>query len=210
MISSGGGNWSWKTCDFPSLVYAMVKMGLGDDSRVKKSIDCIAGYSFENGWPCVMSREIQWFSRPSSYDDPCPIVNIIALKTLALLPEWRDSREARWGTDNLLTLWEQRHISRPNGFGMGKRFARLKMPFVWYDILHMLEALTMFPRILKDSRLREMLDTVGEKVDSQGRFTVESAGAGWREWEFGRENETSRWLTLLVRRIFKRAGIPLV
>ena len=131
MIPSGGGSWSWKSCDFPSLVYALVKMGMEKDPRVLKSLDCLTGYSFENGWPCVMSRDIERFFRPGPHDDPCPIVNIIALKTLALLPEWRESQSSRWGVDNLLTLWEQRRRVRC----VSKTVTATRLP-VYYATAH--------------------------------------------------------------------------
>ena len=207
--SGGSDSWAWKLCDFPSLLYAIVKMGMAEDPRVKNAVACLTGFSFESGWPCVMSRDIKWYTGPGPYDDPCPIVNIIGLKTLALLPEWRDSTVSRDGAGTLLDLWEQSHRRRPNLFGIGKRFRLLKAPFVWYDILHMLEVLTQFPFILGDRRLLEMLETVRQKADARDRFTVESVQSGWDRWEFGQQKEPSRWLTLLVHRIFKRAGQPL-
>jgi len=200
---------SWKLCDFPSILYVLVKMGMRDNHQVRKSVDYMTGFSFKNGWPCVMSRELDWFVKPDPDDDPCPIVNVIALKTLALLPEWRNSKTTRDGALTLLDLWDQRRKRRPNLFGMGKRFSQLKVPFVWYDILHVLDVLTQFSFIRRDSRLIEMINVVGEKADPNLRFTAESTSNGWEEWEFEQEKEPSRCLTLLAHRIFKRAGLPL-
>ena len=204
-----GSGTSWKLCDFPSVLYALVKMGMGEDPRVREIIDYMTGFSFENGWPCVMSRELDRFVRPDPDDDPCPIVNVIALKILAILPGWQNSKAAHDGAFTLLDLWEGRRKRRPNLFGMGKRFSQLKVPFVWYDILHVLDVLTQFPFIIGDDRLIEMINVVGEKADSDLRFTVESVSNGWEEWEFGQEREPSRWLTFLVKRIMKRAGLAL-
>ncbi len=208
--SDNGRNWSWKSCDFPSLSYALVKMGLGGNPRVKTSVDCLARYSFPKGWPCVMSRDIEWYTEPGPYDDCCPIVNIIGLKTLTLLPELQESKAARDGADTLLDLWENHRTQRPNMFGIGKRFVLLKAPFVWYDILHMLEVLTQFPRVRNDKRLAEMLKTVRDKADEQNRFTIETLSPGWEKWDFGQGRQPSPWLTFLVHRIFQRAGNPLV
>jgi hypothetical protein len=201
--------WGWKSCDFPSLLYALVKMGLGDDKRVKKAVDCLIRFSYMHGWPCVMSRDMAYYTEPGPQDDPCPIVNIIALKTLALLSEHRTGKAARDGVNALLSLWEYRDRRRPNMFGIGKRFVLLKAPFVWYDILHLLEVLTQFPETLEDKRLRQMLDTVKSKADGQNRFTIESISPGWETWDFGQDKKPSPWLTFLVYRIFKRAGMPL-
>ena len=208
VFTVASGN-SWKLCDFPSVLYALVKMGMEEEPQVRKMIDYMTGFSFENGWPCVMSRELDWFVKPDADDDPCPIVNVIALKTLAILPEWRNSQAARDGAFTLLDLWEKRRKRRPNLFGMGIRFSQLKAPFVWYDILHVLDVLTQFSFIQGDARLVEMINVVGEKADSDLRFTVESVLNGWEEWEFGQERDPSRWLTFLVHRIYKRAGLAL-
>lgn len=42
-------------------------------------------------------------------------------------------------------------------FAIGTDFAKLKVPMVWYDILHALEVLTQFPHLLKDRRLLKMI-----------------------------------------------------
>jgi hypothetical protein len=208
IFTVASGN-SWKLCDFPSVLYALVKIGMGEYPQVRKAVDYMTGFSFENGWPCVMSRELDWLVEPDPDDDPCPIVNVIALKTLATQPEWQNSKAIHSGAFTLLDLWEQRRKRRPNLFGMGKRFSQLKAPFVWYDILHVLDVLTQFSFIMEDNRLIEMIKVVGGKADSDLRFTIESVSNGWEEWEFGQESKPSRWLTCLVHRIYKRAGLTL-
>jgi hypothetical protein len=87
---------------------------------------------------------------------------------------------------------------------MGTDFRKLKAPLVWYDILHVLDVLSLFPWLKQDARLLDMLDTLRSKADDQGRFTPESIWTVWKDWEFGQKRAPSRWLTFLAWRIVQR------
>jgi len=87
---------------------------------------------------------------------------------------------------------------------MGTDFRKLKAPFVWYDILHVLDVLTQFSWLRNDSRLKEMSDIVKPKANNEGKYTPESEWKAWKEWEFGQKKQPSRWLTFLVLRILLR------
>jgi hypothetical protein len=87
---------------------------------------------------------------------------------------------------------------------MGTDFRKLKAPFVWYDILHVLEVLSQFTWLRKDARLLQMLAILKSKMDEEGRFTPESVWTAWKDWEFGQKKTPSRWLTLLAWRIIGR------
>jgi hypothetical protein len=91
-------------------------------------------------------------------------------------------------------------------FGIGADFRKLKYPFVWYDILHVLDVLSRFPSVYGDSRLQEMLETLVSQADSQGRYTPGSMYRAWKAWAFADKKNPSPWLTILVPRIMKRVG----
>ncbi|MGV8026718.1 MAG: hypothetical protein AB2L18_09195 [Anaerolineaceae bacterium] len=57
---------------------------------------------------------------------------------------------------------------------MGTDFCKLKAPFVWYDLLHVLDVLSQFPWLKDDPRLREMLDVLQSKENAEGQYTPES------------------------------------
>ena len=90
---------------------------------------------------------------------------------------------------------------------MGADFLKLKVPFVWYDLMHTLEVLSRFSWLKNDTRLLDMLEILKSKVDQQGRFTLESIWTAWKDWEFGQKKEPSRWLTLTAWRIIKRMEV---
>jgi hypothetical protein len=89
-------------------------------------------------------------------------------------------------------------------FFMGTDFRKLKVPLVWYDLIHVLDVLSRFDWLRNDARLREMLALLESKMDVHGRFTLESVWTAWKDWEFGQKKIPSRWLTLLACRIMLR------
>ena len=200
---SGESKWTWMLCDAPLIIYALVKFGIGDSDKVQLAVNHLVGLIRENGWPCAVSPDIK-FRGPGRKDDPCPYTNLIMLKALSQMPLWQNSSECKTGAETLLTLWEQSRERHPYMFYMGTDFSKLKAPFIWYDILHVLDVLTQFPWLHNDSRLNDMVDIVRSKADEKSRFTPESIWKAWAGWEFGQKKEPSRWLTLIVRRILKR------
>ncbi len=84
------------------------------------------------------------------------------------------------------------------------RLRKLKLPLVWYDILHVATILSYYPSIRNDVRLREMVDIITQKADKNGQDTPESVWMKWKGWEFAQKKEPSRWLTLMVLSLQKR------
>jgi hypothetical protein len=206
---NGQDQLAWMLCDTPSVLYGLVKLGLRDNPSVQSAAKHLVSLSFENGWPCTVSPEFGKFRGPGRKADPCPYGTLVSLKALAQFPEWRDNKACKTGAETILRLWEQRKERRPYLFAMGTDFAKLKMPLIWYDILHILEVLTQFPNLWDDKRLLEMVNIVKAKSDGEGRFTAESVWKPWSGWEFGQKKEPSFLVTLEVNRILKRLSIRL-
>jgi hypothetical protein len=204
---SGRDEWGWALCDAPLSVYALAKFGLAEETPVKKAADYLAGLVRENGWPCAVSKELGRFRGPGRKDDPCPDATLIMLKLLAELDGFREGPACQAGTEALLGLWADSLTRHPYIFYMGTDFRKLKVPFIWYDLLHVLEVLSPFPWVRKDPRFLDMLAVLQGKADEEGRFTGESVWTAWKEWEFGQKKQPSRWLTLLAWRIIGRVGL---
>ncbi len=195
---------AWALCDAPLIVYSLAKFGLEDDHRVKEATKYLVGLVRDNGWPCAVSKELGKFRGPGRKDDPCPFANLAMLKALSVIEAWRDSPECRTGAETLLNLWSESLTQHPYIFYMGTDFRKLKVPFVWYDLIHVLDVLSRFAWLREDARLIDMLEVLKNKVDQQGRFSLESIWTAWKDWEFGQKKEPSRWLTLMAWRILGR------
>jgi hypothetical protein len=201
---SGADTWAWALCDAPVIVYALAKFGYSGDARVQKAAKYLAGLASENGFHCVVSKELGKFRGPGRKEDPCPYATLVMIKMLAQFDERKNGKEVNAGAECLLNLWSQSRQLRPYMFYMGTDFRKLKAPFIWYDILHVLDALSQFPWLKDDTRLQEMAQIVKSKADGEGRFTPESVWQAWNNWEFGQKKQPSRWLTLLALRAIRR------
>ena len=209
---TGEDLWTWILCDAPTLLYALLVMGaqgspaLGNDPRVKRAVDHLVGLVDENGWRCVAAPELGKFRGPGRKADPCPIVNVYALRALAQVPELLDSPAARTGAEMLLWHWEHQTERKIYMFGIGTDFRKLKYPFVWYDILHVVDVLSRFPFVHADPRFREMVETITAQADDEGRYTASSMYRAWKGWAFADKKHPSPWLTFLMLRVQKRIG----
>ena len=205
---SGKVEWQWQLCDAPLLLFCLSKMGLGEDERTQKGIYFLQGLVRENGWPCAAAPELGKFHGPGRREDPCPYANLLMLKLLSANQNLKSSPTARIGIEAALGLWQKSRQTHPYLFHMGKDFQKLKTPFVWYDILHMVEVLSHFPLATQDKRFVEMLEIINLKANSIGLFTPESVWTKWSGWEFAQKKEPSYWLTFLVARINNRLSQP--
>ena len=172
---TGDDTWSWMLCDAPTLLYVLLAMGLGDDPRVQQAIDLPLELVNDNGWRCVVAPQLGKFRGPGRKSDPCPIANVYALKALAQVPDLLDSPATRKGAEMLLCHWEQQRERKLYMFGIGTDFRKLKYPFVWYDILHVVDTLSSYPFVRQDPRFLEMMETITSQADEGGRYTASSA-----------------------------------
>ncbi len=201
---TGRDTWAWALCDAPLVAYALVRLGLKDDPAVRKAVAHLAGLSRDNGWPCAVSKELGRFRGPGRKDDPCPFATLIMLKLASELDEYRDGAAARAGAESLLSLWADCRARHPYMFFMGTDFRKLTVPFIWYDLINVLDVLTRFAWLRDDPRLRDMASILIGKADPDGRFTLESVWTAWKDWEFGQKKAPSRWLTLAAWRVLSR------
>jgi len=201
-IETGG----WALCDAPLLLYSLSRMGMKQNEQVKKGFEYVLNLSRQNGWPCAVSKELGSFRGPGRKDDPCPYANLIMLKLMTVYNENGNSREAQAGVECLLNLWDKSRELHPYMFFMGDDFRKLKVPFIWYDILHVAEILSEYESAINDSRFIDMLQVINGKADENGLFTPESEWKAWKEWDFTSKRKPSKWLTFLVCRINKRVA----
>jgi hypothetical protein len=202
---SGEDGWSWMACDAPTVLYALLAMGLGDNARVQRAVEHLVSLVEENGWRCVVGAELGSMRGPGRKADPCPIVSVYGLKALSQAPDWVDSGATRIGAEMLLRHWEHQTERKLYLFGIGTDFRKLKYPFVWYNVLHVVGVLSRFPFVRRDPRFQEMVDVVLAQGDGDGRFTAGSMYRAWKDWSFAGKKEPSPWLTFLCCQVLRRS-----
>jgi hypothetical protein len=198
--------WTWMLCDAPTILYALLAMGLSGDPGVQVAVEHLSSLVRDNGWPCASSPHLGKFRGPGRKDDPCPYANLVALKALAQMPGMLESEACRTGVETLLWHWEHQKERKLYMFGIGTDFRKPKYPFVWYDILHVIDVLTRFPFARQDPRLQAMVSELAAQADDRGRFTAGSMYRAWQEWEFASKKAPSPWITFLAWRAIKRCG----
>jgi len=197
---------AWALCDAPLQLWTLLKMKAPRQDRLVSAARQLAGLCRDNGWPCVVSPELYPFRGPGKASDPCPYATLLMTKLL-LLPEtgMNASREVAIGASVLLDLWQDSLNRHPYMFYMGNDFRKLKAPFIWYDLLHVMDVLSQIPDAVKDSRFAEMTALLSGKVGSDRYYTVDSIYRAWEGWDFGQKKVPSEWLTFLVYRILARS-----
>jgi hypothetical protein len=195
--------FAWALCDAPLLLYAASKLGF-EKQELEEGARYLASLHGENGWPCTVCKELGRFRGPGKKDDPCPYATLVMLKLLSLPAFSTEKNVVLLGLESLLDLWEQSKTKHPYLFYMGTDFRKLKAPFIWYDILHVLEVLSLNSEIFTDKRFIEMLALVNAKADEKGLFTPESIWTAYKGWDFCQKKVPSPWLTFLVYRINRR------
>ncbi len=201
---TGEDLWTWILCDTPTLLYALLALGCGEDGRVQRAVEHLLATVDETGWRCKGAANIGKFKGPGRRDDPCPIVNVYALKALAQVPELRASAAAQAGIEMLLSHWAHTWDHKLFMFGVGSDFRKLKYPFVWYDLLHVSDVLSRFPAARADARFRDMTAVLAAQADVEGRYTATSMYTAWKGWSFADKKQPSPWLTFLALRILRR------
>jgi hypothetical protein len=92
-------------------------------------------------------------------------------------------------------------------FYRGTDFCKLKLPFVWHDLMHVLDTLSRLAWLREDPRYLEMVAILNSKMDQQGHSSLELIWTALKDWEFGQKKIPSCWLTLSAWRIIERVEI---
>ena len=201
---TGESSYDWVMTNFPTVLYALLKMGVRN-TVTARAMAKLAELTDVDGFRCVGS--IPKFRGPGSKTSISPYANLIALKAMGEDSAAMESPAAKLAAGTLLRLWDERGQKKYFLFGIGTDFQKLKFPFVWYNILHMLEAFSAYPAYREDKRVREMADIVLSKADAKMRFTPESVYMAYKGRDFADKKQPSPTLTLFTLRILMKLGL---
>lgn len=201
---TGEDQFAWALCDAPLIMYALIKFGVDYNKHLKEGIDFLFGTARNNGWPCKCSNELGKFRGPGKKDDPCPYANLIMLKIANMIEEYKECENTKNGIESLLNCWEKSKEIHPYMFYMGTDFRKLKFPFIWYDILNVVDTLSKFNYVRKDKRFIEMVDIIKNKKTEIGEYIPESIWKSWSEWDFGQKKKPSKYMNYVINNILIR------
>jgi hypothetical protein len=197
---SGEARRDWIICDFPVIMYALLRMA-GDDPRLAAAVKKLEGLAGEKYFPCCGS--IPKFKGPGPKNGMCPYANLLAARALAAHPTGKKSAAAKLAADAVLEHWSNRKAKKPFLFGMGTDFLKLKLPMAWYNLLHVLSALGGIKGVASDPRYLEMADILRGKLDESGRATPESIYLAYKTEEWSDKKNPSRLMTVMANRVLR-------
>jgi hypothetical protein len=199
---SGKDTWAWALCDAPTVFYGLIKMGYRSNT-IDKAVRILVNLVRENGWGCSVSKELGTWRGPGKKNDPCPYATLIMIK---LLLQYKDEykNEISIGCNSLNKLWENSLNDHPYIFYMGTDFRKLKLPFIWYDILHVVDVLSQAKKTKMNTSLEDMIKIIRDKTDHGNICRPESEYRYWKDWDFGQKKMHSEWMEFCIRRIFSR------
>jgi hypothetical protein len=192
---TGEAHRDWIVCDFPVIVYALLRMA-GDDPRLAPAVKKLEGLAGEKYFPCCGS--IPKFKGPGPKNGMCPYANLLVARALAAQTRGKKSSAAKLAADAVLEHWTNRKTKKPFMFGMGTDFQKLKLPMAWYNILHVLSALGSITGVASDPRYLEMLEILRSKLDETGKATPESIYLFYKTEEWSDKKHPSRLMTIMV------------
>lgn len=137
----------------------------------------------------------------------CPHATLHALWVISMDEKLMTSKSSERALEFVLRHWETK-LPIPEqpgmGFGIGSRFSNLKYPLVGYHILAYASILSRYPGARKDKRLKDVARTILDRRDAGGWFRTESVIKAFSDFEFGKKNLPSKWITLHALRIIKQ------
>lgn len=180
-------------------------MGYKTDERIKKAVNHLINLARENGFGCFSS--IPKFRGPGRKDDHCPYGNLLALKALAFHNTQRVRKVCENALQAQLDFWENRKQRKIYLFGIGTDFKKLKYPNIYYNIIHVLDVLSLYEDARKTQAFQEMLAIVNRKQREEGGFIPESIWRAYNSYDFGQKKESSPTLTYKIALINHRFGL---
>ena len=200
---TGKDTWAWALCDAPTVLYGLIKVGY-QDNAIDKAVKNLVNLVKENGWGCNVSKALGTWHGPGKKNDPCPYATLIMIKLL-LQYKGEYTKEIAIGCNSLNMLWKNSLNNHPYIFYMGTDFRKLKLPFIWYDILHVVDVLSQATKIEMNPSLKDMIQIIRNKTDHGNVCRPESIYRYWKDWDFGQKKIHSEWMEFCIRRIFHRA-----
>jgi len=200
---TGETKGAWALCDAPITLYALITMGVRDEG-VMRAVEYLAGRRQCPAWGCVVSEALDSWRGPGKKADPCPYATLIMIKLLLASDPERYAGAITDAAGELLRLWTHSLTEHPYLFYMGNDFRKLKLPFIWYDVLHVVDVLSRIPAIRTSQAFSGMLGIVcGYELPGSG-FIPGSVYQEFRDWDFGQKKVPSEWLGLKVALLLAR------
>jgi hypothetical protein len=207
-VKAGGGLPSGVVpCLTGNMVWGLLRLGFGNDPRLRRAIDWIATYQrFDDaeteaprGWP--YDRYKMCWGRHS-----CHLGVVKAMKGLAEIPPSRRSAAVRRSLDEGAEYLLKHHIhKKSHNLSQTARpgWLRFGFPLMYQsDILEILGILLKLG--YKDPRMQEAIDIVVAKQDARGTWILANTMNGRFYVDIEKKGKPSKWITVRAVSVLKK------
>jgi len=190
------------SCLTGNMTVALIRIGYANDPRVRKALEWLVKIqNKDGGWLCPNWRTHVKDTHGCFYGTICPLEAFSELKKENRTEEMKETIEK--GAEFLL----MHHLFKADHHGYEViNQSWLKSSFPWfygYNILRGLDVLTKLGYV-KDERLKDAVEIILQKRQSNGRWILESAPIGRMQTNIEAKGNPSKWITLIALRVLKR------
>jgi len=205
--NNGGTHDQVIPCLTGNMIWALIKFGYLEDSRIKQGINWILKYQrlddgiklAPKGWPYERYKNC-WGHHT------CHMGVVKSLKALAEIPPNKRSEEVEVFINNAAEYMLNHHIYKQshNLDAVAKHeWTQFGFPLMWkIDALEVSDILTRLG--YKDNRMQDAIYLVISKQGINGRWILEKTFNGRVQVNIEQKNRDSKWITLYALRILKR------
>jgi hypothetical protein len=192
------------SCLTGNLVTALLRLGYGNDQRVKRALEWLVKIQYKDGgWLCPYWTAHAEDTHSCFYGTIGPLEALS--EAISSQSPSRFNSAARMGAEFLLMhrLFKADH----HAFRViNKRWLKFGFPtFYMYNTLRGLDVLSKLG-LADDSRINNALDGLLAKRGQDGTWNLESSPVGRMHANIEPVGKPSKWITMIALRVLKRLG----
>lgn len=191
------------SCLTGNMVAALIRLGYGDDSRVKRALEWLVKIQNEDGgWLCPYWKAHIKDTHSCFFGTICP------LEAFSEVPEIKRTKDMTRTIENGAEFMLMHRLFKADhhGFKIIKSdWLKFGFPlFYRYDILRGLLVMTKLGYDLtKDKRLNDAVEVLLQKRCPNGTWILENTPSGRMQTNIEVKGKPSKWITLKALRVLK-------
>jgi len=193
-----------------NLIWALIALGYGEDERLQRAVDWLAGASTGDdfsGWNSTVPGP--GFKCGINGGQPCAWGAVKALRALANIPPQLQSPRVKKATQMAAEFLLGHDLAKadyPYTGNVSGEWFKFGFPLSYTsDVLEALQAVSE-AGYARDPRLKKAIDLVLSKRDAEGRWLLKHSLNGKMWIDFESKGKPSKWVTLRALRVLKVAG----
>ena len=190
------------SCLTGNVTAALIRLGYGDDYRVKKALNWLMSVqNRDGGWLCPYWKAHIKDTHGCFYGTICP------LEAFSEVPETKRPLEMENAVERGVKFLLMHRLYKSDHHGykvINRQWLRFSFPWFYrYDILRGLSVATKLGYV-DDERLTDAAEVLIQKRRPDGTWLLESAPTGRMHVNLETVGKPSKWITLHALRVLKR------